>query len=137
MPSLQRKQSIILFPSLHPNYWSSSSSAHNVRMLRSHNLPFNLYYPRCECLPPVFASARGDVGTRLCEARGMSLAALVHGRGNPVYILQSPDVRGASQSRRRRSLDCFAPNVFLCAMRLALAKTGYSYKKVYSFIVLC
>ena len=54
----------------------------------------------------------------------MSLAELVHGRGNPVYLLQPPDVRAASQGRRKHSLDCFAPNALLCATRSALAKTG-------------
>ena len=47
------------------------------------------------------------IGERLtpviARPKAMSLATLVYGRGNPVYLLQSPDVRGASQGRRKRS----------------------------------
>ena len=86
---------------------------------------------------PRHCEAQGDVGTRLCEAQGMSLAALVHGRGNPVYLLQPPDVRCASQCResardeRCYNIDeyAFSHLYFLIShlyIRSALAKTGGS-----------
>ena len=45
-------------------------------------------------------SLRKMSGPVFARPKVMSLVALVHGRGNPAYLLQSPDVRAASQDQK-------------------------------------